>query len=889
MAISIKHKFTSALPDSTDTSLIRPSNWNDTHDIVMATASLLGRITAGTGAAEEISVAAPLLLSGTSLSMSYTPVDKAGDTMGGDLVFPTNLGPRLNSTGGAGARRVKVTTDNLSRWQFGGDGTAEAGSNAGSNFVVNAHDDTGAFLSTPINIIRSTGQVNIQNFNVSTTFTTTANMAMNKTFPTIQLNKTANTQSSSIAGQLNGLNLWNLVLGTGTAAGDLQFNAYDDAGAFLGVRFSINRLTGQASILNGLSSDLSIAKSSPIITLDKQNTAQNNSIIGSAAGSKLWDMRMGASNGDFLLHAYDDAGAFLLTRLNISRLTGDTALTGSLIITGRTNPAISLRKTATTENSALNFQRSDGTANWIFTHMSDSDSPPNGIGIKRRNTSGGAIDTPFSVADTDGAVSMGTPSVPTIIRGGLQYTKGMALASATDADTLTVAGVYDGASMTNMPYSSSGRWRVSVEQSSQTTNDIEQFARRIALPTAYAPSGVWTRSRHSGTWTAWEPLGGWMTPEHFAAAGDGLVDDVSAVTNALRSGFPVLLRRLYRITAQITCGVGLNTAGDGTVAIYGMGGKHLYLDGTAAAITFTAGTTSGTYGAPQFIMRDVIINCPRTDHTRGAITINGTGGSGSVSKNFDIHNVQIYGTSTTTSTLYGIVLNNARNGHIKNCVYQGKRSEAAGSRTCKGIVILGDSDPVAHRIEACNIYFVSRAVEITGTPEGIQIIDPEFVAVDYGVDWVSDENPISGDNSGKQMLIVTGGHINFVNYGVRVIRGWDWQVTNVTFLFSVANSNGICIYGEMQAANDQQAWIDGCKFQDKTTGAVSTGTTIGISLQGHTSGVLRSRIGMNWYVLLDHGIYLGTNAKEVRYQSAGVWTACTANVTNTGGGTNTAY
>ena len=33
MSITVKHKFVSSIPDSTDTSLVRPTNWNDTHDL----------------------------------------------------------------------------------------------------------------------------------------------------------------------------------------------------------------------------------------------------------------------------------------------------------------------------------------------------------------------------------------------------------------------------------------------------------------------------------------------------------------------------------------------------------------------------------------------------------------------------------------------------------------------------------------------------------------------------------------------------------------------------------------------------------------------------------------------------------------------------------------
>jgi hypothetical protein len=68
MTVSLKHKFTSAVADGGDTNLVQPSNWNDDHDLLMATDRLLGRTTAGTGAAEEISVGTGLSLSAGSLS-----------------------------------------------------------------------------------------------------------------------------------------------------------------------------------------------------------------------------------------------------------------------------------------------------------------------------------------------------------------------------------------------------------------------------------------------------------------------------------------------------------------------------------------------------------------------------------------------------------------------------------------------------------------------------------------------------------------------------------------------------------------------------------------------------------------------------------------------------
>ena len=70
MTVSLKHAFTSPKADGGDTTLVQPSNWNAEHTLTMATDRLLGRTTAGTGVAEEISVGTGLTLSAGSLVAS---------------------------------------------------------------------------------------------------------------------------------------------------------------------------------------------------------------------------------------------------------------------------------------------------------------------------------------------------------------------------------------------------------------------------------------------------------------------------------------------------------------------------------------------------------------------------------------------------------------------------------------------------------------------------------------------------------------------------------------------------------------------------------------------------------------------------------------------------
>jgi hypothetical protein len=56
MTITVKHAFVSAKGDGSDATLVRPSNWNENHDIEMATNRVLGRLTAGPGDVEELPV-----------------------------------------------------------------------------------------------------------------------------------------------------------------------------------------------------------------------------------------------------------------------------------------------------------------------------------------------------------------------------------------------------------------------------------------------------------------------------------------------------------------------------------------------------------------------------------------------------------------------------------------------------------------------------------------------------------------------------------------------------------------------------------------------------------------------------------------------------------------
>lgn len=109
MAISLKHLFTSPKADGTDSTLVQPSNWNAEHQLQMATARIIGRTTAGTGAAEEISVGSNLTLTSLTLGLASTVSITALTASGAITGASLSISGYGNFTG-TGAVKVPVGT-----------------------------------------------------------------------------------------------------------------------------------------------------------------------------------------------------------------------------------------------------------------------------------------------------------------------------------------------------------------------------------------------------------------------------------------------------------------------------------------------------------------------------------------------------------------------------------------------------------------------------------------------------------------------------------------------------------------------------------------------------------------------------------------------------------
>lgn len=112
MAISIKHKHQSAKADSADTSIIRPSNWNDEHNFTMAASKLLGRHAATDGVLQEIMLGGGLKFDSGKLVFDGTTAtsqvrDAVQEMLAGTIVLTgqsTALEGTLKANGAAVSR-----------------------------------------------------------------------------------------------------------------------------------------------------------------------------------------------------------------------------------------------------------------------------------------------------------------------------------------------------------------------------------------------------------------------------------------------------------------------------------------------------------------------------------------------------------------------------------------------------------------------------------------------------------------------------------------------------------------------------------------------------------------------------------------------------------------
>jgi hypothetical protein len=105
MAITVKHKFVSAIPDGTDATVVRPSNWNDDHDLVGTVPVANG----GTGVSTS-SGANSVVLRDASNNITANALDDAytNTAASGTAITLTVASPRRYTITGSGGQTIKL-------------------------------------------------------------------------------------------------------------------------------------------------------------------------------------------------------------------------------------------------------------------------------------------------------------------------------------------------------------------------------------------------------------------------------------------------------------------------------------------------------------------------------------------------------------------------------------------------------------------------------------------------------------------------------------------------------------------------------------------------------------------------------------------------------------
>jgi hypothetical protein len=278
----------------------------------------------------------------------YSFFNGVGATMPG-LAIPGALGNAivsLNKAAATNANAINGFNNGVLRWQAAlGNGTAEAGSNAGSDFTLAGFSDAGAGIGASLLIQRASGYAFFNGAAAAMpVLPSTVGNAV------IALNKTAAGNSNALNAYTGGSPRWQVLPGNGAAesgsnaGSDFAFSAYADAGGALGTPFYVQRATGYAFVnasgaaMPSLSIPGTIGHCS--FSLNHSSVAGTlNNILGYNNGSLRWSVTVGngtaegGSNAgsDFTINSSTDLGAGLATPLSIKRSTGVATFSAAIV------------------------------------------------------------------------------------------------------------------------------------------------------------------------------------------------------------------------------------------------------------------------------------------------------------------------------------------------------------------------------------------------------------------------------------------------------------------------------------------------------------------------------------------------------------------------------
>jgi hypothetical protein len=311
---------------------------------------------------------------------------------------------------------LQFRTANNNRWTLGKNNTAEGGSNAGSNFAINAYDDGGVFIDSPMTMNRAAGGA--ISFNrpttVNTTFTATGSVTITGATGT----------TKQVILQTGGLNRWAIQSTSsaetgGNAGSPLSILAYDDAGAFIDTTLTIVRAAaGLFQIFRNLQVLPTAGGTVATFGLTTEAVQTAINVRGAAgavrdiqfltANTTRWTVRVDSSaeggsdaGSAFQIVARNDAGSIIDTPISIVRAAAGAIsffrpLTFNQPVTAQSS--INIAGAAGTSRS-LNFYTS-ATRRWSVEASSAAEGGSDAgsaFNVNAFNDAGTFIDTPISI------------------------------------------------------------------------------------------------------------------------------------------------------------------------------------------------------------------------------------------------------------------------------------------------------------------------------------------------------------------------------------------------------------------------------------------------------------------------------------------------------------
>jgi len=143
MAITVKHKFVSAIPDDTDTTIVRPSNWNDDHQ-------LTGTVPVANGGTGTATLTGYVIGNGTSAMTASTTIP-SGDVSGLGTMATQNANAIAVTGGTINGTTIGATTASTGAFTYASTNSSTSTTpalsyNASNSAFVNGATVSGSYL-----------------------------------------------------------------------------------------------------------------------------------------------------------------------------------------------------------------------------------------------------------------------------------------------------------------------------------------------------------------------------------------------------------------------------------------------------------------------------------------------------------------------------------------------------------------------------------------------------------------------------------------------------------------------------------------------------------------------------------------------------------------------